>query len=132
VRLPRLTKTIERTLKGEVIARREISERVRVRARERQFRVPTRIVFDNEASDLLTVIEVNARDRLGLLHDLTRTIADLNLNIVSAIIATYGEHAVDVFYVKDLFGHKVRSKAKLERMERRLIEAVEGPKEAAG
>jgi len=78
------------------------------------------------------VIEVNARDRLGLLHDLTRTIADLNLNIVTAVIATYGEHAVDAFYVKDLFGHKIRSAAKLERIEKRLIEAVEGkPKPAA-
>ncbi|MEM6663976.1 MAG: [protein-PII] uridylyltransferase [Pseudomonadota bacterium] len=125
-RLSRLSKTIERTLKGEVIARNEIEERTKIKARESRFTVPTRIVFDNEASDLFTVIEVNARDRLGLLHELTRTTADLNLNIVSAIIATYGEHAVDVFYVKDLFGHKIRSKAKMALIERRLIEAVEG------
>ena len=125
-RLPRLSRTIERTLKGEMIAREEIRERARVKPRESQFQVPTRIVFDNEASETLTVIEVNARDRLGLLHDLTRTIADLNLNIVSAIVATYGEHAVDVFYVKDLFGHKVRAPHKMQRIERRLIAAVEG------
>ncbi|MEM7317459.1 MAG: [protein-PII] uridylyltransferase [Pseudomonadota bacterium] len=127
-RLPRLGKTIERTLKGEVIARVAIEERHKVRPREEKFTVPTRIVFDNEASDQFTVIEVNGRDRLGLLHDLTRTTADLNLNIVSAIIATYGEHAVDVFYVKDLFGHKLRSKNKLAQVERRLIAAVEGKK----
>jgi [protein-PII] uridylyltransferase len=72
------------------------------------------------------VIEVNARDRLGLLHVLTRTLSALNINIVSAIIATYGEHAVDAFYVKDLFGHKIRSPQKLALIERRLIEAVEG------
>ncbi len=131
-RVARLGKTIERTLKGEFIARHEISERDRVRARESQFTVATRVVFDNEASDLLTVIEVNARDRLGLLHDLTRTIADLNLNIVSAIIATYGEHAVDVFYVKDLFGHKIRSRSKLAQVERRLTEAAEGQSTSAG
>ena len=125
-RLPRLSRTIERTLKGEVIARHEIRDRTRVKPRELQFQVPTRIVFDNEASDMLTVIEVNTRDRLGLLHDLTRTTADLNLNIVSAIIATYGEHAVDVFYVKDLFGHKIRADHKLDRIKRRLTEAAEG------
>lgn len=124
-RLPRLRRTIEKTLKGEVIAREEIEERTQIRARERRFQVPTRIVFDNEASDLFTVIEVNARDRLGLLHELTRTLAGLNVNIVSAIIATYGEHAVDVFYVKDLFGHKIRSKSKLAQIERRLVDAVE-------
>ncbi|MEM7211057.1 MAG: [protein-PII] uridylyltransferase [Pseudomonadota bacterium] len=124
-RLPRLRKTIERTLRGEVIARVEISDRHRVKARESRFAVPTRIVFDNEASDLYTVIEVNGRDRLGLLHDLTRTLAGLNINIFAAIITTYGEHAVDVFYVKDLFGHKIRAAQKLASIERRLTEIVE-------
>ena len=124
-RLPRLERTIERTLLGEVVARDALAAKSRVRAREKSFTVPTRVVFDNEASDLYTVIEVNARDRLGLLHALTRTISDLNINIFSAIIATYGEHAVDVFYVKDLFGLKIRSPQKQRAIERRLIEAVD-------
>jgi [protein-PII] uridylyltransferase len=125
-RLPRLKRTIERTLKGEVITRDALRARRRDKPREMSFTVPTRIVFDNEASELYTVIEVNARDRLGLLHLLTRTLTGLNINIFSAVIATYGEHAVDVFYVKDLFGHKIRSAQKLKNIERRLIEAVEG------
>jgi [protein-PII] uridylyltransferase len=133
-RLPRLKRTIERTLKGEVVARDALRERRRDKPREMSFTVPTRIVFDNEASELYTVIEVNARDRLGLLHLLTRTLTGLNINIFSAVIATYGEHAVDVFYVKDLFGHKIRSAQKLKNIERRLIEAVEGigPEKAPG
>jgi [protein-PII] uridylyltransferase len=126
IRLPRLGKTIEKTLKGEVIARVALDERDTVKPREQQFTVPTRIVFDNDASDLYTVIEVNARDRLGLLHELTRSLADLNINIFSAIIATYGEHAVDVFYVKDLFGMKIRSKQKMEQVEKRLTDAIDG------
>ncbi len=125
-RLPRLKRTIERILKGEMVARTAIRERIRVKAREESFTVPTRIIIDNEASDLFTVIEVNARDRLGLLHDLARTLTALNINIFSAIIATYGEHAVDVFYVKDLFGHKVRNPQKIAQIERRLTEAIEG------
>ncbi len=125
-RLPRLKKTIERILKGEVVARDALDERRREKRRERSFTVPTRIVFENDASELFTVIEVNARDRLGLLHVLARTLTELNINIFSAVIATYGEHAVDVFYVKDLFGHKIRSPQKLKKIERRLIEAIEG------
>jgi [protein-PII] uridylyltransferase len=133
-RLPRLKRTIERILKGEVIARDALRERRRDKPREMPFTVPTRIVFDNEGSDLYTVIEVNARDRLGLLHQLTRTLTTLNINIFSAVIATYGEHAVDVFYVKDLFGHKIRGAQKLNNIERRLVEAVEGiaPEKATG
>ncbi|MCH8167196.1 MAG: [protein-PII] uridylyltransferase [Proteobacteria bacterium] len=125
-RLSRLKRTISRTLKGEVIPRDELKQRRRDRPREMSFTLPTRIVFDNEASELYTVIEVNARDRLGLLHLLTRTLTGLNINIFSAVIATYGEHAVDVFYVKDLFGHKIRGEQKLRLIERRLIEAIEG------
>ncbi|HUF86881.1 MAG TPA: [protein-PII] uridylyltransferase [Thermohalobaculum sp.] len=124
-RLPRLKRTIERILKGEVIARDALDERRREKRRERSFTVPTRIHFENDASELFTVIEVNARDRLGLLHALARTLTELNINIFSAVIATYGEHAVDVFYVKDLFGHKIRNPAKLKKIERRLVEAIE-------
>ncbi len=130
-RLPRLRQTIERTL-GKVVPRKALEERHKPRRRERTFTVPTRIVFDNDASDLYTVIEVNARDRLGLLNVLARALADLNINIFTAIIATYGEHAVDVFYVKDLFGLKIRSKSKFAQIERRLSAAVEGTSRPEG
>ena len=43
----------------------------------------------------------------GLLFELTRELTRLNLQVSSAKISTYGEKVVDVFYVKDLFGHKV-------------------------
>ncbi|MGF1501536.1 MAG: [protein-PII] uridylyltransferase [Paracoccaceae bacterium] len=123
-RLGRLRQTIERTLRGEVVPRDAIAEKDTVRPREKPFRVSTRVLFDNEASDIYTVIEVNARDRLGLLHALTRTLASLNINIFSAIIATYGEHAVDVFYVKDLFGLKIHGEMKQRLIEARIVEAV--------
>ncbi|MEL7348777.1 MAG: [protein-PII] uridylyltransferase, partial [Pseudomonadota bacterium] len=115
-RLPRLSRAIERTLAGKVVARKAIAERQRDKPRERPFTVPTQIVFDNDASELYTVIEVNARDRLGLLHALARTLTENNVNIFTAIIATYGERAVDVFYVKDLFGLKIHSATKQKQL----------------
>ncbi|HUF57203.1 MAG TPA: [protein-PII] uridylyltransferase, partial [Thermohalobaculum sp.] len=131
-RLERLRRTIERTIRGEVVPRVALAERRREPARERPFTVPTRILFDNEASEIYTVIEVNARDRLGLLHVLTRTLTGLNINIFSAIIATYGAEAVDVFYVKDLFGLKIRSQSKRDQIRRRLTEEIEGFATAGG
>jgi len=128
-RLGRLKQTIERTLSGEVVPREALQRKERVKPRDLSFTVPTRILFDNEGSDLYTVIEVNARDRRGLLHALTRTLASLNINIFTAIIATYGEHAVDVFYVKDLFGLKIHSAAKQRRIEQRLTAAIEAIEE---
>lgn len=124
-RLPRLRATIKRTLLGEVIARDALQDRDKIKKRERDFKVPTTITFDNEASDIYTLIEVDTRDRPALLYDLTRTLASSNVYIASAVIATYGEQAVDTFYVKDMFGLKFRSTGKQKTLEKRLREAIE-------
>ncbi len=124
-RLDRLRKTIARTLSGEVVARDALKPKRKVKTRESKFRVPTRIAFDNDSSDLYTVIEVDTHDRVGLLYDLTRALAACNISIVSAIIATYGEQAVDVFYVKDLFGLKIRSAGKMRTIRNRLTDAID-------
>ncbi|WP_299152542.1 [protein-PII] uridylyltransferase [uncultured Tateyamaria sp.] len=123
-RLPRLRKMIERTLAGEVVTREAIKDRDKVKKREKAFRVPTHITFDNDGSDIYTIIEVDTRDRPGLLHDLTRTLAASNVYIANAVIATYGEQVVDTFYVKDMFGLKYYSEAKQRTLEKRLRAAI--------
>lgn len=130
-RLPRLRQMIEKTLKGEVVTRDAIKDRDKVKKREKAFRVPTHINFDNDGSEIYTIIEVDTRDRAGLLHDLTRTLASLNVYIANAVIATYGEQAVDTFYVKDMFGLKYHSESKQRTLEKKLREAIsEGAKRA--
>jgi [protein-PII] uridylyltransferase len=94
--------------------------------RERAFAFAPQVIIDNQASDLLTVIEVDARDRPGLLYDLSRTLAEERLRISSAHIATFGAKIVDVFYVKDLFGLKLSHPARLARVKARLLEAAAG------
>lgn len=122
----RLRRTIARALSGEIAPRAALAERRRgARKRERAFAAPTRIAFDNDASDIYTVIEVETRDRFGLLSDLTGVLAAGGINIFSAVIATYGEQAVDVFYVKDLFGLKIRAAAKQETIRKRLRAAID-------
>ncbi len=95
-----------RRCKGEVVARDALKDRDKLKKREREFRFPTHITFDNEGSEIYTIIEVDTRDRPGLLYDLTRTLAANNIYIASAVIATYGAQVVDTFYVKDMFGLK--------------------------
>jgi [protein-PII] uridylyltransferase len=123
-RLPRLTKMIQRTLKGEVVAREALKDRDKVKKRERAFRFPTTITFDNEGSDIYTIVEVDTRDRPGLLFDLTRTLAANNIYIASAVIATFGAQVVDTFYVKDMFGLKLHAKTKQESLDRKLRQAI--------
>ncbi len=132
-RLPRLRGMIDKTLKGEVLPRTALADRDKMKKREREFRFPTHITFDNEGSEIYTIIEVDTRDRPGLLFDLTRTLAVNNIYIASAVIATYGAQVVDAFYVKDMFGLKLHAGHRQESLEKKLRQAiVEGAARAQG
>ena len=87
--------------------------------------------FDNEASTTATVVEVEGLDRQGFLYDVTQALFESGLSISSSIVATYGERAIDVFYVRDGFGHKITHPERLKSVEARLLkvlseEALEG------
>ncbi|KII16058.1 protein-PII uridylyltransferase [Phaeobacter sp. S60] len=130
-RLPRLREMIHKTLRGEVITGEALKSRDKIKKRERAFNVPTHITFDNDGSEIYTIIEVDTRDRPGLLYDLARTLAGANIYIANAVIATYGEQVVDAFYVKDMFGLKYYSEAKQKSLEAKLRSAIaEGAKRA--
>ncbi|CAI3946191.1 UTP:GlnB (protein PII) uridylyltransferase (GlnD) [Commensalibacter communis] len=93
--------------------------------RMRAIHVPPRVVIDNQASNGFTVIEVNGRDRIGLLYDVTKTIRKQKLQISSAHITTYGIRAVDVFYVKDVFGLKIQDKKRLSIIREAILKVLE-------
>ncbi len=127
-RLAKLTAAIEQTLAGSLRPQRTLEDTsTPYPVRTRIFTVEPVVLIDNNASNSWTVIEVNGRDRPGLLHDLTWTLFRLALSIGSARIATYGERAVDVFYVRDMFGLKITHLAKLKKIERELRVALLTP-----
>jgi [protein-PII] uridylyltransferase len=123
-RLARLSVLIEQALSGRLRLEEEISKLKREPARLRAVTVPPRVVIDNHASNSHTVVEVNARDRPGLLHDVTAAISDQGLQIASAHVTTYGVRAVDVFYVKDVFGLKVENDRKLATLRTAVLAAL--------
>ena len=129
--LARLSRMIEKTLFGEVRPREKLADRDKLKKRERGFKFPTSITFDNEGSEIYTIIEVDTRDRPGLLYDLTRVLAGSNVYIASAVIATYGAQVVDSFYVKDMFGLKLYSRSRQEALEKKLRAAIERGAERA-
>ncbi|HYE52963.1 MAG TPA: [protein-PII] uridylyltransferase [Azospirillaceae bacterium] len=127
-KLARLAVNVEKTLAGGIRLAPELAKRkTNLPSRTRVFRVPPRVLIDNKASTAHTVIEVNGRDRPGLLYDLTRALTALNLQIASAKISTYGNAAVDVFYVKDIFGLKVTHDGKLAQIRGELLNALADP-----
>jgi [protein-PII] uridylyltransferase len=84
------------------------------------------VLIDNRASASHTLIEVNGRDRPGVLFALTHALTQLNLQIATAKISTYGEKVVDVFYVKDIFGHKIEHEAKIKHIRDTLTAVFAG------
>jgi [protein-PII] uridylyltransferase len=129
-RLAKLSINIEQALADRIRLDREVAAR-RGHGVNRAglFRVPPRVIVDNNASATHTVIEINGRDRLGLLYDITAAITRLNLQIASAHVSTYGERVVDVFYVKDVFGLKVEHERKIREIREALLDAVRDPVE---
>jgi [protein-PII] uridylyltransferase len=116
-RLARLAARVEIALSNRLDIPRELdSQRNSWPQRDRIFTVEPRVLINNNASDTFTVIEVNGRDRPGFLHVVTRALTRMNLQIATAHITTYGERAVDVFYVKDLFGLKIVNQDKLKQI----------------
>ncbi|MGH6895273.1 MAG: [protein-PII] uridylyltransferase [Geminicoccaceae bacterium] len=126
-RLERIRRNIELALEGQLWLDRALAGRRSLPPRADVFQVEPRVLTDNNASRTHTVIEVNGRDRPGLLYDVARTLKDLGMVISSAHISTYGERVVDVFYVKDVFGLKITQPSKVRQIQRMLIASLEPP-----
>lgn len=117
---------IEGALSGAVRLPEVVASRTSPKSRFKPFTHETTVVLDNSWSNQFTVIEAAGLDRSGLLYDLTRAISDLNLNIISAHVVTFGERAVDVFYVTDLTGQKITNANRQAAIRRRLTAAFDG------
>ncbi|MHC5655669.1 [protein-PII] uridylyltransferase [Stappia sp. ICDLI1TA098] len=122
----RICRLIEKALRGQERLPDSVASKVASRGRMKAFRIEAEVLVNNALSNRYTVLEISGLDRPGLLYDLTRAISDLNLNINSAHVATFGERVVDVFYVTDLTGQKIANIGRQEAIRERLSEAVEG------
>jgi [protein-PII] uridylyltransferase len=81
--------------------------------------------FDNDTSDSFTIIDINARDRVGFLYRISKTLYDLNLDIGSAKIVTEGVRVMDSFYVTDLLRKKITDGVRLERIKDTMLKVLE-------
>ncbi len=86
--------------------------------------VPTHISVDNNASAKYTIVDVFTRDRKGLLHEIARTLHELDLSIAVSKVNTEGQSVADVFYVADQDGKKLRDPERLKSLQRVLYDRV--------
>ena len=88
--------------------------------------LPTKLTISNEVHPAYTVIDLQTADRMGLLYDVLRCFAALQLNIAHSRIATEKGAAFDSFYVNDAEGRKLISQPLLDRLRARLLMAATG------
>lgn len=119
-RANKVCKNIRDALTGDLPFKQLFAPNTRAKRVSKAFSIPPNIQINNDLSDAFTVIEVQCLDRPGILSDITYTISELNLNIGSAQIATFGEKVIDSFYVTDLLGDKI----KLESRQLKIVDAL--------
>jgi [protein-PII] uridylyltransferase len=111
--------TLRKAIAGRVSLDHLVAEKRR-HYREPARSIPVTVAVDNEASDFFTVIDVGAADRIGVLYDITRTLAELRLDVHLAKIATYTDRVVDSFYVRDEVGRRITDPELITQIERTL------------
>ncbi|MEX6632441.1 [protein-PII] uridylyltransferase [Hyphococcus lacteus] len=104
--------------------------RRRIGDRREIFTVEADVRIEPNASETATVIEAEGLDRPGLLYELTGALADAGATIISSHISTYGERAVDAFYLQDRNGQKLTDPATLAHIEKTLFEVLTAGSEA--
>lgn len=127
VRWERMEDDLRHVIQGKVRVGALVEKRNRptLLAEKVKPRFPTVIDVDNDVSSDYTVIDIYTHDKVGLLYRITSTLSEMGLYIGVSKISTKIDQVADVFYVKDIFGHKIISEEKLTEIRKRLLAAIE-------
>lgn len=126
-RWKRVSEDLQQVLTGKTKVAALVAKRQRptLLAEKSKPRFPARVEIDNEVSSDYTVIDIYTHDKVGILYQITSTLTELGLYIGISKISTKVDQVADVFYVKDIFGHKITNPERLEEIREKLLKAVE-------
>ena len=119
-----IVQNLTRALNGELAIEARMAERAKTYRRKRRSAgelAPPRVTFFDEASSNATVIEVRAPDQHGILHRVTKAMAEVGLDIRHATVQTIGDEVVDAFYVRTSGGSKLTDKFHRQEVERAIL-----------
>jgi [protein-PII] uridylyltransferase len=94
---------------------------------DQEIPVPVRAYVTNELHPACTTVELQALDRIGLLHDLFHTVNEYGLNTAHARICTEKGVAMDTLYITTAEGGKVEDPAVLDQLEERFSALIARP-----
>ncbi|MGA0845867.1 MAG: ACT domain-containing protein, partial [Luteolibacter sp.] len=89
--------------------------------------VPVHALVSNDLHPSCTTVELQALDRIGLLHDLFHAVNEHGLNTAHARICTEKGVAMDTLYITTNEGGKITDPDLLERLEKRFSALVARP-----
>jgi [protein-PII] uridylyltransferase len=117
-----------RALDGQLAIEARLAERAqtyrRRKATQAQQPGPPSVVFHDGASSNASVIEVRAPTKIGILHRITKALAELGLDIRHATVQTIGMEVVDTFYVRTWSGELVSDEFHRAEIVRAVLHAV--------
>jgi [protein-PII] uridylyltransferase len=119
-----IVQNLTRALNGELAIEARMAERAKTYRRKRRSAgelAPPRVTFFDEASSNATVIEVRAPDQHGILHRVTKAMAEVGLDIRHATVQTIGDEVVDAFYVRTSGGSKLTDNFHRQEVERAIL-----------
>ena len=132
-RISTLEDTISKTISEERDPKILIKEfkSIQIPSRKDSFVIEPRVLIDNLSSKTHTLIEINSKDKIGLLHTLASELFLMGLHISTARISTYGVRVVDVFYIKNMTGGKITEKDKINIIKSKLMKAINEHKDVS-
>ena len=127
IRWEKIEKDMRQVIHGEVQIATLVAKRKRptlLTARPAP-RFATKVDIDNEVSEEYSVIDILTHDKVGLLYLITSTLAEMGLYIGVSKISTKVDQVADVFYVRDIFNHKITAPEKLNDICSRLMADID-------
>ena len=122
----RITRALEGVWRGKADFEVALQKRERAHPHDTGRRnLPPEITVDNRGSNLATIIDIRAQDRVGLLYAISDTFYKLNLDIRIAKITTEGYTAMDSFYVTEEDGRKVTSIDRIDEIKNALTNRLD-------
>jgi [protein-PII] uridylyltransferase len=91
----------------------------------RHFNVKTRITTEDSADGRLTLMEVIAGDRPGLLATIARALLDSGIRVHDAKISTIGETAENIFMLSDMHNKPIKNTEELQNLTRTVQERID-------
>jgi [protein-PII] uridylyltransferase len=123
----RISEHLDRCFDGRLALTARLADRIgtyRLPRPRKAHPIENRVIVDNDVSATATVVEVHCEDRMGLLFHVTKSLAELGLDIRSAQIQTLGQEVVDAFYLVDPAGGKLIDAHALEAVQTAVLHAL--------